>query len=123
MIAILAAAVMQTSPVVEWLEPTATVTSIQAVVKLPPLTRKQATILRIVCGALGEDTATYSGSQIFEITSRTGSQLRVTMMEDHIRLGMDVVPADMTTGISTRLMMSDRTNRPPALRPAKMRGE
>jgi hypothetical protein len=100
MIALLAAAVIQTSPVIEWLDPTASVVSIEAVVKLPSLTQKQFALLRVVCGTLGEETATYSGTQIADIAARTGSRLRATVMEDHIRIGMDVVPADLGTGIS-----------------------
>jgi len=99
-IALIAAAVFQAPPVIEWFDPTASTVSIQAVVKLPPLSRKQLAILKVACGTLGEDTATYSGSQIADIAARTGSRLRATVMEDHVRIGMDVVGADLTTGIS-----------------------
>lgn len=100
MISLLAATAIQTSRVVEWLEPTAPFVTIQAVVKLPELNTKQRNLLRMVAGCLGEETRTYSGSQIFDIASRTGSRLRAEVMDDHIRVGMDVVPADTMTGIS-----------------------
>ncbi|MBC8065903.1 MAG: hypothetical protein H7Y17_13805, partial [Chlorobia bacterium] len=100
MISLLAATAIQTSRVVEWLEPTAPFVTIQAVVKLPDLSTKHRNLLRMIAGCLGEETKTYSGTQIFDIASRTGSRLRAEVMDDHIRVGMDVVPADTMTGIS-----------------------
>jgi hypothetical protein len=100
LISLFAAAAIQSSQIVEWLEPAANRVTIQAVVKLPELSTKQRSILRLVGGVLGRETKTYSGAQIADLAARTGSRVRVTVMEDHLRLGFEVVPADLNNGIS-----------------------
>lgn len=100
MIALIAAAAIQSSAVVEWLEPGAEIVTIQAVIKLPELSPKQSCLLRMVGGVLGRDTKTFSGVQIADLAARTGSRVRVTVMDDHLRLGFDVVPADMNNGLN-----------------------
>jgi len=99
-IPLLAAAVIQSTQVVEWLEPTSQFVSIQAVVKLPNLSERQARILRLVSGTMGRETETFSATQIADIGGRVGSTMRVTQMPDHIRVSFDVVPADWSTGVS-----------------------
>lgn len=96
---IAAAAAIQSTSVVEWFEPTADVVSIQAVVKVPKLDPRNQNLLRLIATCVGSDTSTYSAVQIADIAARTGSRVRVTMMEDHIRVGMSVVPADQSTGV------------------------
>jgi hypothetical protein len=100
MIPLLAAAAIQSAQVVEWLEPSSQIVSIQAVVKLPKLSERQAHILRLVTGSLGRETATFSENQIADIGGRVGSTMRVTQMPDHIRVSFEVVPADWSTGMS-----------------------
>ena len=100
MIPLIAAATIQSAQVVEWLEPTSQTVSIQAVVKLPKLSDRQARILRLVSGTMGRETETFSATQIADIGGRVGSVMRVTQMPDHIRVSFDVVPADWSTGLS-----------------------
>ena len=99
MISILAAAALQSTGVVEWLDPSWGIVSIQAVVKLPPLTPKERNLLAQVVGTLGMETVPYSGAQIADLAARAGSRMRASLMPDHIRIGMEVVPADTSTAI------------------------
>jgi hypothetical protein len=99
LISILVAAAIQSPAVVEWLDPTWGVVSIQAVVKLPQLSQKEYSLLAQVVGTLGSETSTYSGTQIADIAVRAGSRMRASLMPDHVRVGMEVVAADASTGI------------------------
>lgn len=100
MIAILAAAVIQGGNVVEWFDATPKTVSIQAVIKVPRLDSRHRNLLRLVVGCIGKDTKPYSAIQIAEVVGRTGSRVRTSMMEDHIRVGMDVLPVDLNNGIT-----------------------
>jgi hypothetical protein len=100
MIAFLAAIAIQQSAVVEVLDESASVVSIQAVVKVPRLDSRQRSVVQVMVSALGEDTKTYSKAQIADVAGRVGSQVRASLSPDHIRIGFSVVPADEAIGIS-----------------------
>lgn len=100
MIALLAAAIIQTGGVVEWYDESARLVSIQAVVKLPALDSRHRNLLRLTAGCLGRETKTFSAAQIASVPGNVGSRIRVTLMEDHLRVGMDVAPGDLSIGVS-----------------------
>lgn len=100
MITLLAAAVIQAGTVVEWFDATPKYVSIQAVIRIPKLDNRNRNLLRLIVGSLGKNTKTYSATQIADVAGRTGSRVRTTMMDDHIRVGFDVVPADQGLGVS-----------------------
>jgi hypothetical protein len=99
MIGLIAAIAVQSSGFVAKPDPSADFVSLQAVVRLPELDERNRTILTLVVARLGKETASYGGSQMADIANRAGSRLRVTAMEDHVRISMGVVPADALTGI------------------------
>ena len=99
MIALIAAFGMQSTGIVEWLDPTWNYVSVQAVVKVPPLTANEHNLLTQIVSTLDE-SATYRAVQVADVAARTGSRLRANLMPDHIRIGMEVVPADTAIGVS-----------------------
>lgn len=91
---------VQSSHVLEMPDPTAEVVTIQAVVKLPELSWKQRNLLKVVAGTMGGDTTTYSRNQIADLAARVGQRLRVTVMEDHLRVSYQVLAPDFKNGIA-----------------------
>lgn len=100
MIALIAATAIQSAKVVEWFELNSDFTTIQAVVALPELDKRDRDLLTMICGSLGKETVTFSGAQIADLAARVGSRVRVTQMPDHLRVSFDVVNADLSTGLS-----------------------
>lgn len=100
MITLLAAVAIQAASVVEWYDDSARVVSIQAVVKLPALDARHRNLLRLTAGCLGRDTKTFSAAQISSVPGNVGSRVRVALMEDHLRVGMEVAPGDVSIGVS-----------------------
>ena len=102
MTTLIAALVLQVSvpPVVEWLEPKSSVTSIQVVVNLPELNAKDRALLRIVASTTGEGSVSYGPGQLDEIFSRTGARIRTTLGADHLRMSGEVVPADLPSALN-----------------------
>ena len=100
LVATIALQIPATPSVVEWLDQTADYVSIQAIIKLPSIARRDRALLRMATGTLGQDTSTYSRNQIQDIVGRTGSRVRAVVSEDHVRVSIEVVPADLATGVS-----------------------
>jgi len=98
--ALAAAAMFQTNHVVEILDPTMDAVDIEAVVRLPELTWHQRGLLEEMAGSLVQDTPTFSRNQIEELASHVGQRMRVSIMEDHIRVSFVVAPQDVESGIS-----------------------
>lgn len=98
--ALVACVLLQGGQVIELPDPTVDSVSIQAVVKLPELSIRQRSLLRVVANSLAEDTATFSRAQMSEVAARVGSRMRVTLMEDHLRLSFDVLAPDIKNGLS-----------------------
>ncbi|MCC7229693.1 MAG: insulinase family protein [Fimbriimonadaceae bacterium] len=104
---------MQTSPIIELPDETADFVTVQAVVHVPALNENHRNLLKIVGGSLGEETESFTRSQIADIAGRVGGRLRVWVSNDHLRVSMYAVPADMRTAIA----MVGSVLKEPVLRP------
>jgi hypothetical protein len=100
MIAALAFVAFALNPVTEVIRPDSRIASIQAIVRLPPMDRMHRDLLTVYANCLGQDTHTFSKNQIAELAGRVGSRFRVSILSDHIRLSLETVPADFSTGLS-----------------------
>lgn len=100
MIALFLSLALQTGPVIEIPDETADFVTIQAIVRVPALSEKHRNLLRIVGGSLGEETESFTKAQIADIAGRVGGRLRVWVSNDHLRVSMYAVPADLRTAIA-----------------------
>jgi hypothetical protein len=89
-------AVAQTfNPVVEAPLPEAGFVSVQAIIKLPPLSGHERVEALLLADTIADDVEGYSRLEMGEIAAMAGESLKVTVMPDHMRISFGVPPSEL----------------------------
>jgi hypothetical protein len=93
-------AVQVTSPAIEFIDARAKFVSVQAIVKLPPMGEHEMSQTKLLAEIMADEVEGYSRTEMRNLAGRAGESLRITVMPDHLRIQIGVVPSDLKPAIT-----------------------
>ncbi len=88
------------NPVMEVVDNTASYVSVQAIVPLPKLSGHEIAEMQILADTMAVEVDGLSRPQMLNFAAQAGDTLRITLMPDHLRIQIGVLPSDMRSAIS-----------------------
>lgn len=82
--------------IIESVEPDAGRTSVQAVIKLPPMSPREWAALLIIKDALADGTQGYTGYDILNYATAAGDPVRISLAPDHMRIGFAMPSSNLS---------------------------
>lgn len=87
------------NPVAEYVDPNSRFVSVQAVLKLPSLSGHEFAEAEVLAETMADEVEGYSKAEMRDIAGRAGDGLKITLMPDHLRIQIGVLPSDVKPAI------------------------